>query len=124
MTKLQKVKVPNGSLPQADLDGDGDPDWWERHFPGARIMVEKKEGKRTGRILCEEDTADDLRPVDFAHEAFHILQETGNGGHHPWWHFCGRVGHALRFFDSHLTARELRAGNRLYRAAWGDWVEV
>lgn len=125
MTKLCKVKVPNGSLPQADLDGDGRKDWWERHFPGARLMVEKVDGKRTGRILCEEDTAGDLRPIDFAHEAGHILRGQGNKDfHHPALHFCGRVGHALRFFDAHLASDEMLAGNRLFRAKWGEWVEA
>lgn len=32
-----------------------------------------------------------------AHEVWHVREDVGNEAHHPWWHFCVCVGHALRF---------------------------
>lgn len=38
------------------------------------------------------------------HEAEHNLCDdfASNADHHPWWHFCGRVAHAMRLSTRHL----------------------
>lgn len=54
-----------------------------------------------------------------AHEAAHALRDESNDEmHHPWWHFCGLVGHALRR-PIHLTTLELQVGEIL--AERGRW---
>lgn len=55
-----------------------------------------------------------------AHEAAHHIRDQGNDEmHHPWWHFCGLVGHALRT-ERCLTDRELQAGRFLATDGWCD----
>lgn len=52
-----------------------------------------------------------------AHEVEHNLEPDfeHNADHHPWWHFCGRVGHGLRLRDAHLNPRSLELADTLLR---------
>lgn len=62
--------------------------------------------------------------VLLAHEAAHALRDADNATmHHPAWHCCGLVGHAVRLFPrglvcQALTDRELEAGRQLARDGW------
>jgi len=44
-----------------------------------------------------------------AHEVEHNLTGQDNSMHHPWWHFCVLVGHALRLWDGHTSKASLKA---------------
>src|SRR5688572_12772151 len=37
-----------------------------------------------------------LAPERTLHEVWHPIADVGNERHHPWWHLCIYVGHALR----------------------------
>lgn len=57
-----------------------------------------------------------------AHEVEHNLEPdfSENSDHHPAWHFCGRVAHALRLRDAHLSPRSLRLADELLRTGTAD----
>lgn len=49
------------------------------------------------------------------HEVEHNLCRdfSSNDDHHPWWHLCGRVAHALRLSTRHLRTPRHVADNLL-----------
>lgn len=108
--KLWKLRVPKESAPWADVP------WPPLAFLLIRALA------WTDRKGCVFYVRPGRRR--FAHEAAHNLRQEDNGMHHPWWHFCVLVGHALRLHDGCATSRELEAGERLLAAADGEAVDA
>lgn len=119
--KLWKRRVPYDEMPWADLDGDGHAN---KGAARAMLYTERVNGVFTGCVVyADPDGIVEPDALDFGHEAAHILRNERNAMHHPWWHFCGLVGHTLRL-GWHLTRREASAGRLLYAAADHQVIDV
>lgn len=88
----------------------------------ARAAAERKDGHHTGKVLEYVDKP----PLSLGgHEIDHILRDSK--AHCPWWHCCGRVGHALRFLElfwRHLHPKAVDTAQALAALPPGVPLEV
>ena len=105
-TLVRREVVDPASLPYADLP----------FGLKVRARAETVDGDRIdGRLITATVRVARGHECDrllLAHELLvHVIRDKANDGHHPWWHFCLQVGHAIRRWKHdegvHDLARQL-----------------
>jgi DNA helicase II / ATP-dependent DNA helicase PcrA len=92
---------------------------FERHFPGARVVILEENYRSTQRIL---DAANAVIANNTARKAKRMRTQNGLGPKLDYWEFGGAGGKSSEEEEAEMVAREISVRRFAEKLAWNDFA--